>query len=135
MADNWIGYIPVPMWDGEKWRPTDHRDRYFVPPYGKPIDRPGVFDSYREMDWPEGFDPAVLTPPLFNLEQHVHISWGQEKGHGNITRIYLRGGAYTELDVRDGLLPFVLARYAIPPTYEATWRGHNRSFSERQIVT
>jgi hypothetical protein len=118
---DYIGYIAVPHWDGEKWQPYDHR----------PAGDPQLFI------WPEGFDPATIPPPRANLGELIRFDWGGPIGQGNVREIHRRGGAFTKIELACAKSEAAIARERYLDdrvTYIVTWNGHLRYVSERSLL-
>jgi hypothetical protein len=111
-------YIPVPVWDGEQWRPCD-------------FCQDGPLFGHAEMPWPEGFDPSTIPLPKFRIGQQVQFNWDKGIRQGVVESIQKHGGGHHY----DDRAPIAVAieRYAKPPTYIVYWNAHGRMVSEPDI--
>ncbi len=119
-------YIPIPVWDGEKWRPLN---------FTKPSTS---FYGYEEMPWPEGFDPTTIPRPKFNLGWFVQFKRDNGLAIGEIRAIRLHGGCWELGDYcrtyYNNVLDVCKERYFREPDYTIYWNAHGRCVAERNIV-
>lgn len=124
MSSEYIGYIPVPHWDGRAWQPCDHTRQ--------PVEGEPTCDGHPLLPWPEGFDPATIPPPQCNPGDVVRFLWGGGMRRGVIRQVRKSGGGlrHSEADA----LAAARERYGWEPHYDIVWNGHVRWVDERHIA-
>jgi len=118
---DYVDYIPVPLWDGVKWRPVNlsRTDDGFL--------------GYLDMPWPDWFDPSTLKPPKFHLDEYVSFRWSGRVVGGVVKRISKSGGAITGYELPT-IREVAAERYARPPQYDVVWNAHIRWVGETSII-
>ena len=121
-------YLPIPEWNGMmgKWAPIDFHN------------------GQRVVDWPEGFDPAVLPVPEYSDGDRVQFVRDETCAReGVVRRVLLSGGVYGPLEDRDEAIKrlYLDAENII---YIITARGHDHRvkgwnilgrFASRELIS
>lgn len=118
-------YVPVPHWTGTEWVPCNH--------CGLPKEGDPQWNCYKLMAWPDGFDPAEIPPPKYNIGEFVRFHWSGGVRNGEIRGIQKHGGSLCR---GEEVPPEVFrAEYAQPADYTIYWNGHGRGCKERYILS
>lgn len=113
----YVGYIPVPVWNGKQWQPRN---------FAGSARGPDI------LPWPDGFDPATLPAPPVQLRDRVRFMFGDIEMIGEITGISLQGGAISDYESESHE---IARRYAADSMYlTIDAHGHKRSVSIRNLI-